>query len=243
MHWPHRLGRAEEAGDPDRAQPAAIRLTIDRGFDDVKVDDDVKVEDIAAEAGLSHRTFNSCSSSKAEAIADRHLEHAARIADELRVHPSSEPVWEAIRNATLIGAPLGSEGEDAQPDAGWAEGLRLMTGHPALRGEFPKAGMAAHQELAAAVAERTGADLERDLFPRLVAGTSGVAVSATTDLWLRVSPPTAYGELLQDALDQVTRGLPLPPAPGTTKTVARIPRDCSRPSRMRCGPNLELLTA
>ncbi|NUW32640.1 TetR family transcriptional regulator [Nonomuraea sp. SMC257] len=189
---------------------AAIRLTVDRGFDDVKV------EDIAAEAGVSPRTFNNYFAGKAEAIAARHFERAARIADELRARPSDEPLWEAIRAAALIGAPLVTESADTQPDAGWVAGLRLLTGHPALRGEFLKAGMAAERELAAAVAERTGADPERDLYPRLVAGTVGVAISASTDLWLRVGPPASYGELLQDALDQVTRGLPLPtgPAPG-----------------------------
>ncbi|MCP2347547.1 hypothetical protein [Nonomuraea roseoviolacea] len=62
------------------------------------------------------------------------------------------------------------------------------------------------------------ADLERDLYPRLVAGTVGVAISASTELWLRLGPPASYGELLQDALDQVTRGLPLPTGPASGRS-------------------------
>ncbi|NUW43620.1 acyl-CoA-like ligand-binding transcription factor [Nonomuraea rhodomycinica] len=112
------------------------------------------------------------------------------------------------RLAALVGAPLVTESDDPRPDAGWVAGLRLMTGHPALRGEFLEAGMAAERELAAAVAERTGADPERELHPRLVAGAVGVAISASTDLWLRLGPPASYADLLQDALDQATRGLP-----------------------------------
>ncbi|MFI9836205.1 TetR family transcriptional regulator [Nonomuraea sp. NPDC051941] len=185
---------------------AAIRLTVDRGFDNVKVDD------IAAEVGVSPRTFNNYFSSKAEAIAARHFERAARIADELRARPSGEPLWEAISNAVLIGAPLDTKAEDSQPDARWVKGVRLMTEHPALRGEFLRAAMAAEEELAGAVAERTGTDVDRDLYPRLVAGTVSTAISASTDLWLRISPPTSYSELLRDALDQVTRGLPAPTA-------------------------------
>ncbi|MFI7131909.1 TetR family transcriptional regulator [Nonomuraea sp. NPDC050153] len=185
---------------------AAIRLTAEHGFDNVKV------EDIAAEVGVSPRTFNNYFSSKAEAIAARHFERAARIADELRARPSGEPLWEAIGNAVLIGAPLDTEAEDSQPDARWVEGVRLMAEHPALRGEFLKAAMDAEQELAAAVAERTGTDLDRDLYPRLVAGTVSAAITASTDLWLRIDPPKPYGELLRDALDQVAKGLPAPPS-------------------------------
>ncbi|GAA2296606.1 hypothetical protein GCM10010149_51300 [Nonomuraea roseoviolacea subsp. roseoviolacea] len=96
----------------------------------------------------------------------------------MRARPPGEPLWKAIGNAALIGAPLVTESEGPLP----------------------------------------GADLERDLYPRLVAGTVGVAISASTELWLRLGPPASYGELLQDALDQVTRGLPLPTGPASGRS-------------------------
>ncbi len=64
---------------------AAIRLTVERGFDNVRV------EDIAAEAGVSPRTFNNYFSSKGEAIVARHLDRARLIMQELRRRPASEP--------------------------------------------------------------------------------------------------------------------------------------------------------
>ena len=44
-----------------------------------------------------------------------------------------------------------------------------MLAEPALQGEMLRAGAIAEVELAAAVAERSGTDLKRDLYPHLVA--------------------------------------------------------------------------
>jgi AcrR family transcriptional regulator len=65
---------------------AALRLAIDRGLGNVLV------EDIAAEAGVSPRTFNNYFSSKAEAITWRHLNRARRTAD-LPVTSAPPPTW------------------------------------------------------------------------------------------------------------------------------------------------------
>src|SRR5215469_14931340 len=72
---------------------AALRLAVDRGLRNVMV------EDIAAEAGVSPRTYNNYFSSKAEAIAWRHLERARGAADRLRARYPGEPLWESIVRA------------------------------------------------------------------------------------------------------------------------------------------------
>ena len=59
---------------------AALRLAVDRGLENVRV------EDIAAEAGVSPRTFNNYFSSKYEAILSRHVDRvrvAAEAGEEL----------------------------------------------------------------------------------------------------------------------------------------------------------------
>lgn len=181
---------------------AAIKLTVERGFDNVKV------EDIAAEAGVSHRTFNNYFSSKGEAIAARHLDRAVQIADELRSRPDDEPLWEAITNAVFARFSLGMQERPA--DERWIAGVRLMSAHPEHRGEFLKAHAAAVDALAAAVAERTGTDVQRDLYPQLVAGAAGAAILAAMQLWLHGDAPTPFEELLRDAFRQVAAGLPTP---------------------------------
>ncbi len=118
------------------------------------------MEDIAAEVGVSPRTFNNYFSSKGEAIAARHLERARSIAAELRARPASKPLWEAITDAALARFALGQEGDARHShDQQWIAGLRLMIAEPALQGEMVKAGAMAEAEFAAAVAERTGTDV------------------------------------------------------------------------------------
>ncbi|WP_157245072.1 TetR family transcriptional regulator [Nonomuraea typhae] len=184
---------------------AAIRLSVERGFDHVKV------EDIAAAAGVSPRTFNNYFSSKAEAIAARHFERVAQIAEELRARPGHEPLWEAVTQAVFARFALGLTGGEQPDDNGeWSAGVRRMTRHPAVMGELLKAEQAAAAELAAAVAERTGTDPGRDLYPRLVAGAVGAAIDAATELSLRDDPPAPLFDLLRDALAQIAAGLPTP---------------------------------
>ncbi|WP_406315376.1 TetR family transcriptional regulator [Streptosporangium sp. NBC_01639] len=184
---------------------ATIRLTVERGLDNVRV------EDIAAEVGVSPRTFNNYFSSKAEAIADRHLERARRIAAELRARPATEPLWESITNAALAQFTLGQEAEkESTLEQRWLAGVRLMVTEPSLQGEFFKANAAAEAEFAAAIAERTGTDVARDLYPRLVAGTVGSAIAVTMEQWLRADPPVSIVPLLRDALRQISAGLPIP---------------------------------
>lgn len=184
---------------------AAIRLTVERGLENVRV------EDIAAEVGVSPRTFNNYFSSKGEAIAARHLERTRSIAAELRAQPASKPLWEAINDAALARFALDQEGDARHTrDQQWIAGLRLMIAEPALQGEMIKAGAIAEAELAAAVAERTGTDVTRDMYPRLVAGAVGTAFAVVAEHWLRADPPVSIMTLLDDALRRLAAGLPAP---------------------------------
>ena len=179
---------------------AAVKLSVQRGFENVLV------EDIAAEAGVSPRTFNNYFASKAEAVAARHVDRIAMITSELRERPKDEPLWTAITAAVLD-----QDGIDAEPPAGWVEGVRVMVETPALQGEIAKAYTVAGRALAEVIAERTGTDPERDLYPKLVAQMVGVAYDVATTHWMNATDrPQRLAELLRDALEQVASGLPDP---------------------------------
>ncbi|MBE3014341.1 TetR family transcriptional regulator [Microbispora sp. NEAU-D428] len=183
---------------------AAIRLAVERGLENVRV------EDIAAEARVAPRTFNNYFSSKGEAIAARHLDRARLIAQELRRRPASEPLWEAIKIAVVTQLAMGESYDARQPDQQWQTGIQLMISEPSLQGEMLKANAIAEDELAAAIAERTGTDVARDLYPRLVAGAAGAAIRVAMDQWLRADPPVPVRPLIEDALDRLAAGLPEP---------------------------------
>ncbi|MBB4688980.1 acyl-CoA-like ligand-binding transcription factor [Amycolatopsis jiangsuensis] len=181
---------------------AAIALAVDRGLGNVTIDD------IAGEAGVSPRTVNNYFSSKAEAIVARQYDRAQGIADHLRARPADEPLWTALRQAAVGQHQEDREGDSAPPDPQWTEGVRLMLTEPALQGEFLKAGAATEQALTQAVAERLGADPDRDLRPLLIATAAGGAVRAAMAQWLRADPPVPFDTVLHQAFDQLAEVLP-----------------------------------
>lgn len=184
---------------------AAIRLTVERGLDNVRV------EDIAAEVGVSTRTFSNYFTKKSEAIAARHVDRARAIVDELRTRPADEPIWDAVIHSVLSQFALGQDVDAHRvPDEQWLSGVRLMVAEPALQGEFFRAGAVVEAEFAAVIAERTGTDVVKDLYPRLMAGAVGVAINLATQQWLATEPPARMEPLLRDAFDQLAAGLPAP---------------------------------
>jgi AcrR family transcriptional regulator len=182
---------------------AAVRLAVERGYPNVRI------EDIAAEAGVSLRTFRNYFDSKADAIAAREVDRSLRIAEELRARPADEPLWTAVRAAIEAHFALGEQGHGGRtpPDEAWLAGIRLMMSEPALQGAVLKAHAKAAEELANAVADRTGTS---GLYPRLVAEVIGAVRGVVMAEWLRGDPPRSIAELLSAALDQVEAGLPVP---------------------------------
>ncbi|TDD52928.1 TetR family transcriptional regulator [Kribbella antibiotica] len=183
---------------------AAVRLTVERGYDNVRI------EDIAAEAGVSLRTFRNYFASKADAIATRHVERGHAVNAALRERPADEPLWDAIRIAVNAGFELdgnvGAAGRQL-PDESWLEGARLMIAEPALKGAMAAAQFAVTEELAGIVAERTGAT---GVYPRLVAEVLSAAQLTANREWLRADPPRPIFDLFHEVLDGITAGLPEP---------------------------------
>ncbi|HEX4724110.1 MAG TPA: TetR/AcrR family transcriptional regulator [Pseudonocardiaceae bacterium] len=179
---------------------AAIRLCVQRGWDDVSL------ADIAEAANVSERTFRNYFTSKAEAIAATHLERALRTADELRARPAHEPLWDAV----IAAVTAQFDGTTDIEPAAWPSGVRRVFAEPAVRGEILKANAAAQEALAVAIAERTGLDLERDVYPRLLASVVGAASGAAVGHWFRGGPRDSVVPHIHSALDQVRAGLPLP---------------------------------
>ncbi|MEV8631218.1 TetR family transcriptional regulator [Streptosporangium sp. NPDC051023] len=184
---------------------AALQLSVERGFDTIKV------EDIARASGVSPRTFNNYFSSKGEAIVARHLDRLLRVAEMLRERPA-EPLWDAIAQSLLPQfEPDTAAAALPIPDAAqWAAGVRMMLTEPALQGELLRAGAVAEAEIAAAVAERTGTDLNQDLYPHLVASLVVAATNTVMAHHLRTNSSVPVERLLADALARIAAGLPTP---------------------------------
>jgi AcrR family transcriptional regulator len=183
---------------------ATIRLCLERGWDAVTVDD------IAAAANVSPRTFRNYFAGKAEAVAAIHLGRAMRMGDDLRARPADEPLWDAIAGAVEAQYTVDAPTPDPAAARRWLNGLWELFAVPAVQGEILKADVAAREELARAIADRIGADVDRDLYPRLLAGVVGAASGTAIGHWLRNDLDGPVLPLLREALDRVRDGLTFP---------------------------------
>ena len=179
---------------------AALRLAVERGLENVLV------EDIAAAADVSPRTFSNYFSSKYEAICALGMDRAQRIGMALRARPPSEPLWGAITEAML----QHYESTDEAPSKDWIVSLRLVMTSPQLQGEYLKITAAMQNALAEAIAERVGIDAERDMYPQILAGAVTATAQVAVRRWFDADPPTPFLPLLRLALRQLATACPAP---------------------------------
>jgi AcrR family transcriptional regulator len=197
---------------------AALKLAFQQGFDSVTR------EAIADLAGVSLRTFNNYFTGKYEALAYRQTERLRRSIAVLRQRPADEPLWTSITEAVL--EPL--EADFTDPDAAelrvpsreeLAEVRKLLM-RPEIRDAVSKE---LFDEWLEAVAERTGTDPARDIYPRLVAAVVRAVGDAATEAYVAADPPVPITTLLRSAFAEVAAGLPEPAKP-MRRTHVRRPR-------------------
>ncbi len=184
---------------------AALKLAFENGLDSVTR------EAIADLAGVSLRTFNNYFTGKYEALAYRQTERLRRSIDALRRRPADEPLWTSITEAVL--APLEEDLQQEGAEEGkvpsrteLAEVRKLL-----MRSEIrDAANRELYDEWLEAIAERTGTDPERDLYPRLVTAVVRAVGDAATESYVRAEPPVAITTLIRQGFAEVAAGLPEP---------------------------------
>ena len=151
---------------------AAMKLAVQRGLENVRV------EDIADAANVSRRTFTNYFASKEEAIASLSAGRFARAAQALRDRPASEPMADSLAE---VFAAQHQAADRLDPER--LAPVQMLMMSPALQGEALKTMVAAEGPLATAIAERTGADPQGDLHPRVLAAAVMAAVRTATAQW------------------------------------------------------------
>lgn len=184
---------------------AALRLTFERGLENITR------EDIAGLAGLSLRTFNNYFTGKYEALAYRQTERLRRSIELLRERPADEPLWTSITEAVL--APLDEDFREVYgPENGVPSREHLVEIRKLLF--IPEIREASFRNLSddwvAVIAERTGTDPARDMYPRLVAAVVLAVGDVAMDAYATADPPVAITTLLRRAFADVAAGLPEP---------------------------------
>jgi AcrR family transcriptional regulator len=149
---------------------AALRLFAERGFDGATIDE------IAAAADVSRRTFFRYFARKEDVILDWKRRTADELREALAARPAGEPPLDAVHNALATVAA----GYNAEPELTLGL-LRLFESGPDLH---PASGYQAWDEvLTEGIARRLGVDPLRDPAPRLVATVGFAVLTATVQSW------------------------------------------------------------
>ena len=193
------LRERKKAGTRAALAAAALRLAVDRGWEHVTV------EAIATAADVSYRTFFNHFSSKEEALLQPGGADHPRLSTRLRAQPAELGALGAVR------AAVREELADLEADpAALRNRMTVIMANPSLLPRLVEIGATDEREVALAIAERTGQDLEADLLPGLLAAVLSATVRVSLWRWQVQEGTTALTVLVDEALDAVAAGLPAP---------------------------------
>ncbi|MEZ0050438.1 AcrR family transcriptional regulator [Mycobacterium sp. MAA66] len=183
---------------------AALQLAIQDDFENVTR------EAIAALAGVSLRTFNNYFNGKYEALAHWQSERMRCSIEELRRRPADEPLWTSITASVL--KPLEDDAAISDPSRLFGREdfveVRKFLLSTRVRNAMARD---LFGEWVAVIAERTGTEPGRDLYPRLVASVIRAVGDAAAETYAVADPPVSFEALVRSGLTQVAAGLPEPP--------------------------------
>jgi AcrR family transcriptional regulator len=187
---------------------AALRLALERGPDNVRVDD------IAEAAGVSPRTYNNYFSSREAAIvAAVTADRAARVAVAVSSRPPGVGLAEAVIDAVV--------GQYTDPGDQPRDALRMITGSPSLRAAYADALTAVEAPLAEAIAARCPG-LDR-LTVEALAAAVGAAARVAVRRWLDATsqPASMQGFVVASgSLPELVRAALAPLAPALTQPMS-----------------------
>jgi AcrR family transcriptional regulator len=180
----------------DALREAALRLALERGAGNVRVDD------IAEAAGVSPRTYNNYFASREQAIVAAVVANRdARIAAAVAAQPPDVLLSDAVIEAVVT--------QYCDPRAHDPRLLSLLTSHPPLRSAFLARATQIDDALSDVLAERLGST--DALTPRVLATSVAAAIRIALRQWLEpvgasggsagfVVPSGSLSELLRRSL-------------------------------------------
>lgn len=177
---------------------ATLRLAVEHGLAAITV------EQIAAAAGVSYRTFFNHFSAKEEALL-RPDGTEAGFAQHLAAQDASLAPLPAARAALRsVLADL-----DADREA-WLQRLTVIAAEPDLLPRLVELGTADERAMTEAIGARTGLDADTDLYPALLAASLGCALRVSLARWHRRGGQESIAQLFGEAVDALAAGLPGP---------------------------------
>ncbi|MBA8822982.1 AcrR family transcriptional regulator [Saccharopolyspora lacisalsi] len=175
-------------------QRAALRLATAHGVEQVTV------EAISEDAGVSTRTFFNYFGSKEEALVGDGTGLQRRVRAALEAAPD-QPLLPILRRALHEAA---ADVVDMREDMLLRK--QLLSDNPALLPQHMANFAAGERAIAEAVAEHLGADSEHELRPKLVAATFTMVARVVFQHW-HGSSDSELAALIDEAFDRLEGGL------------------------------------
>ncbi|MFB4318242.1 TetR/AcrR family transcriptional regulator [Actinomadura sp. 21ATH] len=191
MSTPGGLRERKKEATRTALHEAAVRLTVERGLDDVTV------EEIADAAGVSRRTFSNYFAGKEDALLYGDEQRLEKLLETFEAGPPGDSAWTALRGALHVLY----EGQD-EPDPQWAVKARLAKRHPSVLGRQLAHFAAFERRLAAAVAARDGLP-ETSVRARAMAAAFLTALRVGSLLWTDQQSGRPLRALVDEALDEM----------------------------------------
>jgi len=181
---------------------AAVELVAERGLDAVTV------EDIAAAADVSVRTFFNYFASKEDAVViayPDYLERTERAIERFLAQPAEMSTLDAL--VVVMREEVADVGENPRE---WLARVTAIKQNPALFHRALTMNAAQVEPMTAAIARRAGCD-PADLFPSLLLAVVGGAMNAAMLRWReRDGKNTTVAVLFDEAMASIAAGLPDP---------------------------------
>ncbi|WP_144123689.1 TetR family transcriptional regulator [Catellatospora sichuanensis] len=195
------LGRRDLRKQQTRAAltGAALRLCASRGFDQVTVDD------ISAEAGVSSRTFFNYFASKEDAVLGDHLVEVDAMRARLAVLLPTMPVLEAVRRAVLLVVAAMEADRDH-----WFLRMEVIHRSPQLLPRLVLSNAEAERGTTEQIAAHLDADPAAHGYPALVVATTSAAFRCAATRWMTARGALSLGALVDEAFSALAAGLPDP---------------------------------
>jgi len=183
---------------------AAFELVTEHGFARVTV------EDIAAAADVSPRTFFNYFPTKEAALFGADPDRITALRERVARLAPGEPALAALRlvmvdDARAAAAELTELGGDP---AGWLRRMKSAHTDPQLRAARAAQMAMTERAIAEGIAERLGTDPERDPYPGLLAATAAGVFRASISFWAGTGGTVPLERLIDQAFAALADGLP-----------------------------------
>jgi AcrR family transcriptional regulator len=172
----------------------AVEMFVDKGYDETTIDE------LAAAAGMSKRTFFRYFTSKEELVMGKYEVLGEQLAEDLAARPAGEPIWTSLRHM------FGQVADYFESEARSATTIameKIVRDHPALNASYLDR-VSRMQELVLEKARiRTGWQDPADPRAAAIVGAAFSCLLAAWATWLTTNHERPFGDLLNQAMDAI----------------------------------------